>query len=109
MGGGAGHPAKLKAPYPTQAEMEQAIGPADFAQTEKWDSPSQDASETQTLYWWEKDSTWSVPTAKGKKPGFREIIIAHLDALGRLRVLEILEVVGFETIGRDSSEWRWIG
>jgi len=111
MGGGLGpsHPARIRSPYPTQPDFERAIGKADAADAERWDEYDSGPSGL-TLYWWEPDSTWEVPRRSGeKKKGFREIIIAHFDSDGQLRVLEILAPVGFETIGRHATEWHWIG
>ena len=102
------HPFYLKDPFPTRIEMEQVIGKADFSQMEKWTNPIIDEVETLTLYWWEKDRDWETPTAKGRIKGYREIIIAHFDEKGFLRVLECLQNLGFETIGRFPSEWSFI-
>jgi hypothetical protein len=107
--GGPSHPSRLKEPYPTQTAMEAAIGKADFSQIESVGElhPLGEKGPLLTLYWWEKDSSWEVPGLK--KKGFREIVIARFDKDGRLRMLEILDPVGFELIGRHSSEWHWIG
>ncbi|TRX03225.1 hypothetical protein [Flavobacterium gawalongense] len=106
--GGPTHPSRLKEPYPTQAEMEEAIGKADFSQVEVLGElhPLSEEGSLLTLYWWEKDSKWEVPGIH--KKGFREIIIAHFDNDGRLRMLEILSLMGFELVGRNSTEWRFI-
>jgi hypothetical protein len=108
-GGGPSHPSKLKEPYPSQGEMEAAIGKADYSQFEKVSDlhPLGGKGQFLTIYWWENDSTWEVPGLH--KKGFREIIVARFDADGRLRMLEVLEPVGYELIGRHSSEWHWIG
>ena len=107
--GGPSHPARLKEPYPKQDEMEVAIGKADYSQMEEVGElhPLRGGGPLLTLYWWEKDSTWTVPGLK--KEGFREIVIARFDTEGRLRMLEILEPGGYELVGRHSTEWHWIG
>ena len=107
--GGPSHPGLLKDPYPTRFEMESAIGKADFSQMESVGElhPLNAEGSMLTLYWWEKDYTWKIPGLK--KDGFREIIIARFDKNGRLRMLEVLNPVGYELIGRHSSECHWIG
>jgi len=107
--GGQTHPLRLLEPYPTQAEMETAIGPADFSQMESVGElhPLKDEGAMLTLYWWEKDSSWEIPGLK--KHGYREIVIARFDRNGRLRMLEVLDLLGYQLIGRSSWEWHWMG
>ena len=114
MGAPASHPARLKQPFPTRAEMEAAIGKADSETVQKvryiveGGLGREEEEDNLTLTWWEKDSTWEVYRDHGMvKPGHREIITAWFGPEGRLKKLYIMHPYGSEFIGRHSSFWRW--
>ncbi len=108
MGGASRlHPLRLKPSPPTQAEMEAAIGKADFTGPALDNLLDEGDGAALEAYWWEKDSTWEVPGIH--KKGFREIIVARYGKDGRLLSVVILWSFGCEHIGRDSTHWSWIG
>lgn len=109
MGSGAGpqHPSKLKQARPTLAEMEAAIGKADFEQGETPDPQKGEDGVVRSAYWWEKDSTWEVPGIH--KKGYREIVIMGFGKDGRLVSLMVLWPYGCEEVGRSGTDWHWIG
>ena len=116
MGAPTNHPARLKEPYPSQAEMETALGKADFEEVQRvtytviGGMGKEEEEEDQVLTWWEHDSTWEVYKDHGMvKPGHREIITAWIDPGGHLKKLYIMHPYGSEFIGRHSGFWQWFG
>ncbi len=114
MGPPTNHPARLKQPNPTRAEMEAAIGKADSESVQKVSYivegglGREEEEDNLTLTWWEKDSTWEVYQDHGMvKPGHREIITAWFGPDGRLKKLYIMHPYGSEFIGRHASFWQW--
>jgi hypothetical protein len=110
------HPARLRAPYPSRADLEAAIGKADFVETQRVTYTvigglgKEEEEDNLTLVWWEKDTRWEKYGKNGpENPGHREIITAWLDPEGRLKKLYIVHPYGSEFIGRHSGFWKWFG
>lgn len=114
MGAPRQHPSRLKTPYPTRANLEAAIGKADFVETLRVKYTvigglgKEEEEDNLVLTWWEKDTKWEKYGKAGmEKAGHREIITAWLDPEGQLKKLYIMHVYGSEFIGRHSGFWQW--
>lgn len=108
------HPARLKAPYPTRADLEGALGKADHEEVrrESYLVPGglgKEAEENDlALTWWERDTDWTAYGKNGlEKPGHREILTAWFDPGGHLKKIFVVHPVGSEFVGRSSWDWKW--